>query len=86
MILGESVIVCHKIPSFDNPVVSKITELHNNLSSLQATKCSICLERCFEIILFKNVRSTDPKLYCADNDMDPGPVPLNLRYVLFWLP
>ena len=61
-----------EIPSFDYPVISKITSL-------------ICLERCCEILPCRNIQGSDKhisKLYCADIDIW---IPPNLWYVLFWL-
>ena len=76
-----------EVPSFDDPVVvRKMTKFHNNrLSSLQARRCTVCIERfpsiyvdttsiCKRCCNDKHV----PKLYSADNNMDPGPVPPEL--------
>ena len=73
-------------PSFDDPgVVRKMTEFHNDLLGLQASRCTVCVERfpsiCVDTTSICKRCCNDkrvPKLYSADNNMDPGPVPLEL--------
>ena len=76
-----------EVPLFDPPsIIYKVTEFHNSLMSLAAVKCTVCLEnfptlkintagictRCHE-------DKHSPKLYSAHNNMDPGPVPPELK-------
>ena len=78
---------CGEVPSFDHPsVIHKLTEFHNSLMSLASVKCTVCLEnfptlkvnatgictRCHD-------DSYSPKLCSAQNNMDPGPVPPELK-------
>ena len=74
------------VPSFDNPTVSvKVTKFYEDLFSLQSLKCFVRQEQ----FLFITVNADNvctrchrdkhvPKLYCGDNNMDPGPVPTEL--------
>ena len=76
-----------EVPSFDHPsVVHKITEFHNSLMSLTPVKCTVCLEN-FPTLKINNdgictrchEDKHSPKLYSAHNNMDPGPVPPELK-------
>ena len=78
---------CNRVvPSFDDPaIIRKMCEFHNSLFSLESSSCSVCIERFpSKSVDVMNVcrRCTNdkhiPKLYSADNNMDPGPVPPEL--------
>ena len=69
----------------DNMIKEKIKQFHRKLFAIGSSQCSICLER------FPTVKTDhegvcthcradikSPKTYCAENNMDPGPVPPEL--------
>jgi len=78
------------LPSFDDPsVLTKIMQFHSDLMTLSFNQCSICKEN------FPNLKVSTagicsrchsdkhvPKLYSAENNMDPGPVPSQLTVCL----
>jgi len=75
-----------EVPSFNDPaIIRKMCEFHNTLLSLDSSCCSVCHERFPSISVdamnickrCSNDKHT-PKLYSADNNMDPGPVPPEL--------
>jgi len=75
-----------EVPSFnDLAIIRKMREFHTSLLSLQCSCCSICIERFSSISVdAMNICSRCnndkhvPKIYSADNNMDPGPVPMEL--------
>ena len=76
-----------ELPSFDDPsIVSKVAQFHDELMSLAFSKCTVCLENFPSLKVNTSGMCTRchsdkhlPKLYSPHNNMDPGPVPLELR-------
>ena len=76
----------YEIPTFNDPfTVSKMTEFHKNLMRLEAVQCLLCLAKFPTLKVDEagvcarcNGDKHIPKLYCAQNNMDPGPVPTEL--------
>ena len=76
----------NEFPSFDDPsVISKIATFHEQLMSLTFHKCTVCLENfpsltinSAGVCLRCHSDKHEPKLYSPQNNMDPGPVPLEL--------
>jgi len=76
----------NQLPAFGDPtVISKIAEFHVELASLDPIWCSTCYEKFSSISV--NGASTCahchndkhiPKLFSANNNMDPGSVPPEL--------
>ena len=76
----------NELPSFDKPsVISKITQFHDDLMSLTFNKCCICKENFPSLKLNAGLCTCChadkhiPKLFSAENNMDPGPVPSQLK-------
>ena len=60
-----------------------MTEFHKNLMRLEAVQCLLCLESTLKVneagvCACCNGDKHVLKLYCAQNNMDPGPVPTEL--------
>ena len=62
-----------------------MTKFHESLMRLEPVKCLLCLEELptlkvneVGICTCCNGDKHIPKLYCAQNSMDPGPVPTEL--------
>jgi len=72
----------------DNPdIINKVDEFHRTLVALQNVLCNVCLEQFptfasnttpTDICCRCNLDTQIPKLYSLQNNMDPGPVPLEL--------
>ena len=76
----------HRLPRFDDPeLIAKIRGSHDSLAALQLERCCVCLER-FPNMSINNSGSCKrcdndkhlPKLFSTGNNMDPGPVLLEL--------
>ena len=84
--------ICVQTPLFQQPSVhSKMKNFHLHLAGLQVSKCFTCLEK-FPGLKMRTTAGADfreclrcsqdkrtPKLYSAANNMDPGPVPIQLQ-------
>ena len=77
----------NEIPAFDHPsIIRKVTEFHSSLMTLTSVKCTVCLEN-FPTLKVNTAGictrcdgdKHSPKLYSPQNNMDPGPVPPQLR-------
>ena len=69
----------------DNPtVIHRVKKFHRNLATLQRILCDVCLEWFPTFII--NTTATEichrdtqtPKMFSAENNMNPGPVPPEL--------
>ena len=73
---------------FDQPSVrAKMLKFHSDIAGIDCPKCSVCLEQfpgmklhsssteCLRCYRDKHI----PKMYSAANNMDPGPVPSELK-------
>ena len=79
------------VPLLDQPVVQKkLQKFHADLEALNVPQpCATCEESIPEITFLGSVTSREckrcandswyPKLYSSDNNMDPGPIPLELQ-------
>ena len=77
----------------DNPdIIHRVQEFHRTLATLQNVSCNVCLEQfpCFmtnttatEICRRCDLDTQIPKMFSAENNMNPGPVPpeLSVHYI-----
>ena len=82
-------------PLFNQPFVrAKMSKFHSQVAQVQVSKCITCLERfpglnvkAISPNLTECVRCTRdkhiPKIYSSANNMDPGPIPLQLQVQLY---
>ena len=77
----------------DNPsIVAKMNKFHEHVAQLHFSYCATCKESFPTVTLCAKSSectrcsrdSRTPKLYCGENNMDPGTVPIDLRYVFYY--
>ena len=74
------------IPQYNDPdIIATMRQFHDELATLEAVKCSTCLEQFPSIAVNDNGicrrchnDTKIPKLFSSDNNMDPGAVPPQL--------
>ena len=74
----------HSTDINDPDIIDRVQEFHRSLATLQNMSCNVCLEEfpsfitnttTTEICRRCNLDTQTPKLFSAENNMNPGPVP-----------
>ena len=75
----------HNLSVYDPEIIHEVQQFHSSLAALESVQCSTCLEQFPSIntnatgLCRRCHLDTDvPKLFSAENNMDPGAVPSEL--------